>query len=250
VGFSGLTTIAARIDVPADLLESVQKRFEQEVMDKKTVLDYEAEKAFWYDIIQRSFTNEGNGRGRPLLKAIPYVVTNWHDTLRMFFTFDLPDRMEFVKDVNAVFEQSSLLLKVPPADSPDEVLFTKETKERLPMMIRLLLPAFERTSQLSWRLRTGRKSLPVIFAALRFCKENGNCPDSLDELVSAGYLRQVPIDPYNGKPLIYRKIGTCFVLYSVGPNRKDDGGHITYTKSGWVDQWQKDGDYIFWPVQK
>ncbi len=250
LGHSALTTILAQIDVPADLLESVQRQVEQEVMDNQTTFDYEAEKAFWYDIIQRSFTNEGNGRGRPLLKALPYVTTNWHDTLWMFFTFDLPGRREVVKDVNTVFEQSSLLLKIPPADFPDEDFFTEEMKDTLPLTIRVLLPAFERTSQLSWRLRTNRRGLPVIFAALRFCKENGYYPDSLDQLVSAGYLQQVPIDPYSDKPLLYRKVDHGFVLYSVGLNRKDDGGQITYNEFDKVNQWQKDGDYILWPVLK
>jgi hypothetical protein len=250
LGHSALTTILAQIDVSADLLESAQRRIDQEVIDNQTTIDFEAEKAFWYDFIQRSFTNKGDGRGRPLLKALPYVATNWHDTLRMFFTFDLPGRREVVKDVNMVFEQSSLLLEMPPADSSNEALLTKGMKDRLPLMIRELLPVFEQISRLTWRLRTGRRGLPATFAAFRFCKENGNYPDSLDQLVSAGYLQQIPIDPYTREPLLYRKDPNGFVLYSVGLNRKDDGGHITYSKFGRVEQWLKDGDYILWPVQK
>jgi hypothetical protein len=50
--------------------------------------------------------------------------------------------------------------------------------------------------------------------------------------------------------LLYRKVDNGFVLYSVGPNRKDDGGQISYTESGRVKQWQEESDFILWPVQK
>jgi hypothetical protein len=43
-------------------------------------------------------------------------------------------------------------------------------------------------------------------------------PKSLDELASP------PNDPFTEKPFIYRSRGNGYVLYSVGPNLKDDGG--------------------------
>ena len=42
-------------------------------------------------------------------------------------------------------------------------------------------------------------------------------------LVSA-YLKAVPQDPFSGKPLVYRPQGTNWLLYSVGPDRVDNGG--------------------------
>ncbi len=48
-------------------------------------------------------------------------------------------------------------------------------------------------------------------------------PDSLTEL-TPNYLRSVPADPFDGKPLRYRKTGEGYVLYSLGQNLKDDGG--------------------------
>ena len=38
------------------------------------------------------------------------------------------------------------------------------------------------------------------------------------------FLDAVPLDPFDGKPLRYRELGTGFVVYSIGPNRRDDGG--------------------------
>ncbi len=34
-----------------------------------------------------------------------------------------------------------------------------------------------------------------------------------------------PLDPFTDKPLIYHRQGEGFIIYSVGPNLKDDGGH-------------------------
>ena len=51
----------------------------------------------------------------------------------------------------------------------------------------------------------------------------GEYPESLTELAAyAG--RALPEDPFSGKPFAYRREGDGFVVYSWGPNLKDDGG--------------------------
>jgi hypothetical protein len=70
--------------------------------------------------------------------------------------------------------------------------------------------------------------------ALRlYRKENGRCPENLQQLVPK-YLPSVLIDPYDGKPLRYRKLQKGFKVWSVGGNRKDDGGVKVW------DWWRKD----------
>lgn len=53
--------------------------------------------------------------------------------------------------------------------------------------------------------------------------ENGKPPRGLSQLVP-DYLPSVPEDPFGGGPLVYRLQGDGHVLYSIGPNRRDDGG--------------------------
>ncbi len=36
------------------------------------------------------------------------------------------------------------------------------------------------------------------------------------------------VDPFNGAPLLVRKLPAGWVVYSVGRNRNDDGGSFTY----------------------
>jgi hypothetical protein len=62
----------------------------------------------------------------------------------------------------------------------------------------------------------------TLLAIHRYRQQRGAWPPSLDQLV-ADYLPQLPLDPYTGKPLLYRVEGNGYVLYSVGKNGMDDG---------------------------
>ena len=53
----------------------------------------------------------------------------------------------------------------------------------------------------------------------------GTAPDSLDALVPA-FLPAVLVDPFSGKPLVYKKEAAGYLLYSVDVNRVDDGGAL------------------------
>jgi hypothetical protein len=65
--------------------------------------------------------------------------------------------------------------------------------------------------------------LQTDLAILAFQLEHNRYPDRLDELVPS-LLREIPVDPYCDKPLIYRREGDEYLLYSAGPNGVDDGG--------------------------
>ena len=69
-----------------------------------------------------------------------------------------------------------------------------------------------------------RFRLLICGLALRsYCVENGEPPERLADLVP-DYLPEVPLDPFSGKPLVYRREATGHVLYSVGLDGQDDGG--------------------------
>jgi hypothetical protein len=48
-------------------------------------------------------------------------------------------------------------------------------------------------------------------------------PERLEQLVPE-FLPAVPVDPFDGRPLRYSPSGEGYVLYSVGPDKADDGG--------------------------
>lgn len=56
--------------------------------------------------------------------------------------------------------------------------------------------------------------------------QHGSYPDTLETL-APGASEPLPLDPFSGATYHYRREGEGFVLYSVGPDRKDDGGTET-----------------------
>jgi hypothetical protein len=63
----------------------------------------------------------------------------------------------------------------------------------------------------------------TALAVERFRAARGALPNSLEQL-APGYLAAVPPDPYDSQPLRYKKLPRGFVVYSIGADRKDDGG--------------------------
>jgi hypothetical protein len=53
--------------------------------------------------------------------------------------------------------------------------------------------------------------------------DNGAFPEDLGKLVPA-CIKKLPADLFNDKPLVYKRDGQACIVYSVGPNMKDDGG--------------------------
>ncbi len=82
---------------------------------------------------------------------------------------------------------------------------------------------FLKEAQLEATLLAARTGL----ACRLYKSRTGRYPESLEELVP-GILTEVPIDPFTGKPLVYRREGEGFIVYSLGSNQKDDGGRSTY----------------------
>ena len=68
------------------------------------------------------------------------------------------------------------------------------------------------------RLRTARAAVAV--EQYRLAK--GLLPETLEDLTPE-YLDAVPLDPFDGKPLRYKKLEKGYVVYSIGEDETDDG---------------------------
>jgi len=82
----------------------------------------------------------------------------------------------------------------------------------------------------------------VGLACRIFKSRSGRLPDRLAEL-SPDILKEIPIDPYTGASLIYKKNDDGFIVYSIGSNGKDDGGRGTWMR--YAEVMEKDDD-IAW----
>ena len=84
--------------------------------------------------------------------------------------------------------------------------------------------AFENDlSRIGVQHQASTRLLQTDLAICAFRLEHNRYPDRLDELVP-GLLREIPGDPYCDEPLVYRREGKEYLLYSTGPNGVDDGG--------------------------
>ena len=76
--------------------------------------------------------------------------------------------------------------------------------------------------------------------ALKLYKaKNGTYTEKLEGLAPQ-FLNEIPIDPFSGEKLIYKKSDKGFILYSLGPNMKDDGGIDAKEK-----KWKGDNDIVW-----
>ena len=91
-------------------------------------------------------------------------------------------------------------------------------------IVQILVPVFGE-ARLSFVKSEAQNGLTEISLALRAYRvQHGSYPESLSALAPA-MLVQLPADPFGkGGTFGYRRVGSVYVLYSVGPDGKDDGG--------------------------
>jgi hypothetical protein len=90
----------------------------------------------------------------------------------------------------------------------------------------ILVPTFTKAYTKHVDAQTQHRLLTLVFALRAYRLEHGAYPATLDELVKAKILQEVPGDPFAlSQPLRYqRKAGDTYTLYSIGPDGKDDNG--------------------------
>jgi hypothetical protein len=91
------------------------------------------------------------------------------------------------------------------------------------LLVCLMMPAMGKVQQAEDRSHQTQDNLAVAFALAWYQRDHGRYPKTLDALAPK-YLAKVPQDRFSGKPLIYRPAANGYLLYSVGPNGKDEGG--------------------------
>jgi hypothetical protein len=93
------------------------------------------------------------------------------------------------------------------------------------------LPTVEKVFQAMQRGRAQLDCARLAIAVERFRQANKRWPASLNE-VPFDLLPAVPIDPYDGQPIRFRRTDTGVVVYTLGQNLIDDGGAVEQPKIG------------------
>lgn len=105
--------------------------------------------------------------------------------------------------------------------------------------------AMPKVIELESRIRAEEQALITTLTVLRYSADKGRYPAELSELVSAGYIKELPKDPFSDKPLVYKQTRQGFTLYSLGGDFDDDGG--LHSKWGLGEE---GGDQVFWPLEQ
>jgi len=118
--------------------------------------------------------------------------------------------------------------KAPPEELLSRLQEIKAKAPKLDPFSSLWLPTYEKFVRVFLRNQARLRCSYVAFAVERFRRSHGRWPDSLAALVPE-FLKELPADPYTGLPLRFRRLADGVVIYSVGPDEKDDGGKLDRT---------------------
>ncbi len=242
-------------------LKFFQDALRAELTEDTYVPDIQTEKLILYDALQRTFIDNGRGTGRLAWRRAWYFDTmcgRGPNILRRLNCFIGPTRNQIAEQIEQLFSSFELLKTRTPwqLHNQDDDYFTKiEAIHHNNFFLGMLGTNPRRIFQLHHKVRAQTEAILTILAVLRFKADNNRIPETLDKLVSAGYLQSVPMDPYSDEPLVYKPEGNNFRLYSLGQNFEDDGGLIgdSFTSTS---LWSSSGpnpfspDIVYWPVQR
>jgi hypothetical protein len=109
----------------------------------------------------------------------------------------------------------------------DELFDATDAKARKfpPKMISaMMLPGLKKVPARFAAFEARRRAVLVAIGIERFrLAHQGKIPDKLDDLVPA-YLPTVPLDPFDGQALRYRRMEQSFLAYSIGSDGEDNDG--------------------------
>jgi hypothetical protein len=249
-------------DLTAEQLKDVQEQLAQVYADGYPVMNLESEKMVFHDLVQHLFTDGGLGGGH-LIPAGLAEISDEREVERMFLDPFLvatsmvhARRDETLEVGDRICDEQIKLAKMTPyqrhredVPSADDILTSLSSRKFF--LLHFIMPAaFGRASEIAFRGKVSHQATLTILALARWRAEKGEYPASLDQLTAAGLLTDLPMDPFSDKPLIYRRTGDNFILYSLGPNFQDDGGEPGKGHNGRLEKWLDNGDTVFWPVPK
>ena len=92
-------------------------------------------------------------------------------------------------------------------------------------IMRLILPAVQKINEAGRRAHCQAVAMRALIAVERYRLKHGKWPGKLEDTVPA-FLDKVPEDPIDGAPIRYKRWADGVVVYSIGNDRKDDGGEV------------------------
>jgi hypothetical protein len=255
IGFSATALNAGlqildKTEINPKLLGNFQHQIEELSHTRDPITDFTAERIIFYDQVQRLFTDDGQGNGHLYGAAffespVFYVQRLFKPELSRQLKITRKETIELANKMYDYLDWASGRL-------PAELHKEQKDPDRIAVemvkgnyLLEILAPTFGHILKTSYRLQAHTNGLLTTVALLRYKANKGEYPQSLDELVAAGFLNELPIDPFSSGPLVYRLANSDFILYSFAEDYDDDNGSHD---PKWASD--GDGDYVFWPVEQ
>ena len=278
-GLEKILYILARADLKTENLKRFEKQLQKIYSKGYPAIELASERLYYLDVVQHLFTKGGLGGGHLIPKQFQqeimfesFLPVTMNDETPMFkkyyFSVIVSLLHERRNKTAAKFEEAYEQMKQIAALTPYE----RYSKQFMPeknwprvnffwpfqsfrhdryFLLGCLLPGgIQKISDIRYRQESLYEAVLTVIGLRLMKLERGEYPETLEELVAAGYLEELPMDPFSDKPLVYKKTSDNFILYSVGHNFKDDGGEIERNNRGEVKLWGDNGDAVFWPLKK
>jgi hypothetical protein len=209
------------------------------------LLDLTVERYFFYDMVQRTFTDDGNGDGRLTPAGIErlnrlggslYSARDDKGSNGMVYAVSgaapvfFAGRRETLALYDRIMDLTEANYRVPShrADWSAVDRLIEEVKGSLPNMARypvlqMMLPSLSRAQLSAERVLASRDAIQIAVACELFRRKTGGNPKKLQDLVP-DLLPSLPMDPVNGQPLLLADRDGKPVIYSRGSDGDDDHG--------------------------
>jgi hypothetical protein len=216
-----LERVLAQGEASEPALNAMQRLLEDEAAAPILLIRARAYRAMWFQALDAMRTGHYN---RSAMMIMPSRLGERFDVQveRMYARGAEPADL---RHTTAVVE----IVKLPPQDQEEHLRKLVVPTQKLPPLLEGLSGSgtldWAKTAQGCHRAQAILRCAEAALAAERYRLAEHRWPDDLYALMPR-YLAAVPADPFDGRPLRLRPLPDGIVIYSVGPDRRDDGGKL------------------------
>jgi hypothetical protein len=157
-------------------------------------------------------SDDGNPGTRAFIRCWPVIRVIWEPLLKL-------DEVHYLK-----FMQREITIAAQPyRKAYKQYKILDDDRPWYALVSVIIPPVFSQPHAKEDQLIAEAAVMQGALALRAYQIEHGQYPDSLAQLRAGGGW-EIESDPFSGKDLIFRRQGNGYILYSVGPNFKDDGG--------------------------
>lgn len=230
-------TISTALDVLANSEPSDEqlKYFQTSLQDIVSDEDYtpglSTEKIFLYDVVQHVYLDWIRGINKPSFRVLLGYVSLCDDHINNMWVnaFVGPSRQKILKQIESLFETYDQIKDKTPWQIHHQHTNQVKTIKNIvdnDFFMRFWGPTYFSLFSNFQNADSQTEALITVLGILRFKADNNRFPETLQELLSKGYIDYLPKDPYSEGDLMYRVLDDDFVLYSFGKDFEDNNGEV------------------------